>query len=547
MAPSPQVRSLHDCLNPSELRDSLNAAAAARAGSWSIVVPEGDGLATLLSSSGEIGPVEPGVAAALRAVLARTDGRLAPLDGASSSPRAASPLRFRDETYGVFLLDGATDLGWWQEIVDALSPEVVKTQLYETANRESTTSAVKLDALHEAGELVKYVELRVLLTKLMELSVRILRAQVGAIVLVRDGRPATGIEWGLSEEILLALRTGAGEPFLASALERGEPVIIPDAAASPDVDVRDLPVRLRSLVLVPLISQGKRLGAIVVVNAGDDDGPRPEDAEVLRTVANLCAAAVDNAMLYEKTREAERIAAEMGLAAGLQASLLPPPYPANDAFELLGWCMSATETGGDFYDFFDMGQGRTGLVVGDATGHGMRAALAVFIARATLRALLTRSGDLPDIMRTLNDLVERDTEDGRFLTFFFGVFDRRTRVLEYTSAGHDPPFIYRPGDDSLREPRATGIPLGIFPGVPFPTVSVPLEPGDFLVFGTDGIWEAGNRAGELYGKDRLRAAIRAHHALPLAEASERIRRDILEFHDGAERRDDITAVFLRVK
>jgi sigma-B regulation protein RsbU (phosphoserine phosphatase) len=324
-------------------------------------------------------------------------------------------------------------------------------------------------------------------------------------------------------------------------------VLVPDAATSPALDAAGLAVRIQSLLVVPLVVQQRRLGAIVLVNSETDAGLREEDADVLRTVANLCAAAVDNAMLYEEMRRSERIAAEMNLAAGIQNSLLPGDFPDALELSLCGWCMSATETGGDFYDYFDMGDGRTGIVIGDATGHGIGAALFVFIARATLRALLTRTNDLEDIVRTMNDLLEADSDDGHFLTFFFGIFDHDTRVLRFTSAGHDPPFVYRPSADTFLDHRATGIPLGIFPGSRFPTIEIALRSGDFLLFGTDGMWESANPRGELYGKARLRDAIRTHHSRPLADASEAIRQEILAFHESAARRDDITAVFMRVK
>ena len=557
-SPSSPFRRLHDSLDTAELRASVMEATRARPAAWSVVVPEaGDRFSTLLSSAGNHGPVPPEVARTLAVILETAGEGLAPapaIDAASppsgdAAITAAAALRFRDETYGLFLLhdEADADLDGWQEIVDALAPEIVKLQLYEAANRESATSALKLDALHEAGELVKYVDLDVLLTKLMELSVRIMRAEVGAIVLVSEGEITPGIEWGLSETLLRSLRTADGRPFLETALARGEYVLVADTAGSPEIDVTGLDVNLQSLVLVPLLAQERRLGAIAIVNAGGEEGVRGEDADVLRTVANLCAAAVDNAILYARTRETERISAEMNLAASIQNGLLPSSYPENPAFELRGWCMSASETGGDFYDYFGMDGDRTGIVVGDATGHGMGAALMVFIARASLRALLTSTRDLRSVMERMNDLVEADCASDRFLTFFFGTFHHETRALEFTSAGHDPPFLYRPGEDRFLDFQPTGIPLGIFPGSEFPTTEVALSPGDFLLFGTDGIWEAANPRGELFGKDRVRAAIRTHHALPLPEVSERIREEILAFHEGAERRDDITAVFLRVK
>lgn len=552
MAAPAGLRRLHDCLASADLRDAVNAAAAGRDAEWSVVVPdERGGFSTLLSGAGDAGAVPDDEAAALAAILPGAGDRLAALPGGPAGPAggAAAALRFRDETWGLFLLRGAApaDLAWWQEVVDALAPGIVKVQLYEAANREAAAGAAKLDALHEAGALVQYVELDVLLTKLMELSVRTLRAEVGAIALLEDGRISAGIEWGLSEEVLLSLVTPEGEPFVAAALDRGESVVIPDAAVSDRIDVSRLAVRLSSLVLVPLITQGRRLGAILVVNAGGDEGLRAEDADVLRTAANLCAAAVDNAMLYARTREAERISAEMDLAASIQNGLLPSAYPANDAFEMLGWCMSATETGGDFYDFFPMEDGRTGIVIADATGHGMGAALMVFIARASLRALLTASRDLPAVMATLNDLVAADCASDRFLTFLFGAYRPDTRLLEFASAGHDPPFVYRPAEDRFLEFEPSGIPLGIFAGSDFPAVSAPLARGDLLLFGTDGIWEAADPSGRLLGKDRVRELLRVHHGLPLPALSERFREEILAYHAGGERRDDITAVFLRVK
>ena len=117
----------------------------------------------------------------------------------------------------------------------------------------------KLDALNEAGELIKYVDLEVLLSKLMELSVRIMNAQVGAIVLAEEGGFRTGIEWGLSEEILASLRTRSGEPFLRTILDRGEPVLIEDARASELIDTSGLPVHLTSIVAVPLTSQSTNI------------------------------------------------------------------------------------------------------------------------------------------------------------------------------------------------------------------------------------------------------------------------------------------------
>ena len=552
----PVARRLSACLDTEEIRTALDEALPAPGASWSVLFPGESGFSVFTGGPGtHPGPVAAGVAATLeqwwerdeRLVSIEDDVRVAP---DQPTVRAVSPLTFRDEKYGLFLVHGeagqGVDLEWWQEVVDVLGAGIVRAQLYESANREATSSGTKLDALNEAGELVRHVELQLLLTKLMELSIRIMHAQVGAIVLLQDGELTTGIEWGLRDEVLFALQTPDGRPFLKEHVERGEPILVEDAATSDEIDTSGLDVDLRSLLAVPLVSQDRPLGAIVIVNSGDGT-LSPQDADVLATIANMSATAVENAVLYAQTREHERIAHEMNLASDIQKALLPKEHPSTDHLETAGWCMSASETGGDFYDFPDMGEGRTGVVIGDATGHGMGAALIVFIARSTLKALLDGEHDLEKVVTRMNDLVEQELDDDRFITFYFGVFDEATHTLVYTSAGHDPPLVYRPSTDEFFEQIATGTPLGILPGMEFPTEEIVLESGDFLILGTDGIWEARNHEGEFYGKDRLKAIVREVHARPVEEASERIRQQILDFHQGAEQLDDITAVFVRIK
>ncbi|GJM45203.1 MAG: hypothetical protein DHS20C21_20450 [Gemmatimonadota bacterium] len=550
MAPHDIARALHCSLDTEELRGCLDAAARERGASYSVLFP-GEGHYSLFMG-------DPGVAAGfvgadaretLDALVSSLD-HLAPIsgEGCTQGVRAASPLRFKDEKYGLFLLHGAADqdLSWWSEVVEALSSELVKVQLYEAANHESTASLTKLDALNEAGDLVKYVELETLMTKLMELSIRIMHAEVGAIVLDRDDSLTTGIEWGLSEEILFSLRSEDGDPLVETAIRAGEPVFVADAARSTAIDTSALDVNLTSLILVPLVTATKRLGAIVVVNAAGE-GLREDDAEVLSTIAALCSAAVENALLYEATREHERMSAEMNLASDIQASLLPESFEDTPEVEITGWCITASETGGDFYDYFDLGDGKTGIVIADATGHGMGAALIVFIARATLRTLLTQTRLPETVMKVMNNLVEADLEDDRFLTCFFGVLDRKSGQLTYCCAGHDPPVRYRPSTGEHLELEATGLPIGMFAGMDYEVRDTTLESGDFVLMGTDGIWEARNPAGEFYGKERLVELVEQVYDQPLEEGSERIRKDILDFHAGGERRDDITAVMLRMK
>jgi serine phosphatase RsbU (regulator of sigma subunit) len=460
---------------------------------------------------------------------------------------ACAALAFRGERYGLLLLHNvaADALESWQPIVTALASELVKAQVYEAANRESATKSTQLEALREAGDLIRFVDLDVLLARLMELSLEIVKAQVGAILLSEEGKLSMGIEWGLSEKLLLSLRTREGRSFLRTVMARGEPVLVEDAASSDLLDTSGLEVQIQSLLAIPLITRGNKLGMIVLVN-GEGGALDQAGSDVLATMAGVSATALQNAILYRRALEHERISAEMTIASDLQVSLLPASPPAAPGLEFAGWNIPCSETGGDYYDFLDMGEGRIGVVIGDATGHGMGAALLMFIVRSTLRALLTQSRDLAQLVETMNTLVEEAAEPARFMTLFFGVADRAAGKLTYVSAGHDPPLVFSGADGEFRTVDESGVPLGILPDSRYDASEVELVPGDLWVFGTDGIWEARNPKGEFYGKERLHKLVREGTACPVSELSQRIRDDVAAFHDGAEQRDDITAVFMRV-
>jgi sigma-B regulation protein RsbU (phosphoserine phosphatase) len=473
------------------------------------------------------------------------DVRLAP-EGPPVS--AAASLAMRGERYGLFLRLGPPDpdAAAWQPVADALATELVKLQLHESAGQAASRAEAKLAALHEAGELVKHVDLEALLTRLMEMSVRIMRAQVGAIVLRGDDdRLRTRVEWGLTEEFLLSLRTPEDEPFLERTLDRGEAVLIQDAAASPLLETRGLERNLAGLLVIPLNTQAKKLGAVVIANPGEhelDEG----DFEVLSTIANLSASALESALLYQQAAAHHRIEAEMQLAARVQSALLPRRAPLRPGVELAGWNMPCSETGGDYFDFIDLGRGRTAVVVADATGHGMGAALMMFIVRSTLRALLTGQDDLAALMATMNDLVEEASAADRFMTLFVGILDRDGEALTYASAGHDPPLIWCDERGEVEEAQLRpGVPLGVLPGSRYTVHERRLRPGDVWVLGTDGIWEARDESGRFYGKERLKQLLRDGARDPLAKLSEAVKEDVVRFHGDAPHADDITAVFLR--
>lgn len=238
------------------------------------------------------------------------------------------------------------------------------------------------------------------------------------------------------------------------------------------------------------------------------------------------------------------------LAKDVQQQLLPQQAPRVDGLDVAGASVYCDETGGDYYDFFDLsdrdGRGLA-VLIGDVTGHGVAAALLMTTARATLRTLIGREHRLSTLMSDLNDNLAGDTGDGRFMTMnlsFLQVLEDGSVELRWASAGHDPPMFA--DQDGLPPMDGGGIPLGIQSGWVYDEYAARLQPGQVLLIGTDGIWEARNRAGEMFGKDRLREVLRAHREKSAESICSAVIAAVTEFRAGSAQADDITLVVVRV-
>lgn len=239
------------------------------------------------------------------------------------------------------------------------------------------------------------------------------------------------------------------------------------------------------------------------------------------------------------------------LARDVQQHLLPSAPPRLDGFDIAGASIYCDQTGGDYLDYIELergGRGRLGIAVGDVSGHGVPAALLMTTARALLRGYAHEAAQTCDLVDSVNVHLARDVQGGQFMTLFLMVISRDSRTLEYVSAGHEPAFYYCPDDDGFHDLEEGGIPLGIDAQWHYESHDVEgcLAPGRVIVVATDGLWEARNPAGEMFGKERLRALIRKHHR----ESAERIRLAVTDaveaFRAGERAADDVTLAVVKV-
>src|SRR5215208_5650569 len=248
--------------------------------------------------------------------------------------------------------------------------------------------------------------------------------------------------------------------------------------------------------------------------------------------------------LEQERIERERIEQELRVARSIQQASLPESVPELEGWQITPFYQPAREVGGDFYDFFELPEGRLGLVVGDATGKGVPAALVMASARSMLRAVAQGTEHSPGgVLGRINDALATDIPPNMFITCFYAILDPESASLSYANAGHDLPYLWHGGDAG--ELRARGMPLGLMPGMSYEEGEISLREGNCVLFYSDGLVEAHDPTGEMFGFPRLRALV-AEHAEEERPLEDFLMEELYSFvGDGWEQEDDITLLTLR--
>ena len=249
--------------------------------------------------------------------------------------------------------------------------------------------------------------------------------------------------------------------------------------------------------------------------------------------------------LEQEIRERERVEQELRVARSIQQASLPKEVPTLEGWKLSPYYQPAREVGGDFYDFFDLEEGRMGVVVGDATGKGMPAALMAEATSNMLRAVARALGSSSpqEVLVQVNETLLARIPPNMFVTCFYAILDPKSGYLSYANAGHDLPYVRRDGGE-CEELRARGMPLGLMPGMSYEEKETILEAGQAALFYSDGLVEAHDPKGEMFGFPRLRALIAEHGEESSLE--EFLLEQLYSFvGEGWEQEDDITLLTLR--
>jgi len=338
---------------------------------------------------------------------------------------------------------------------------------------------------------------------------------------------------------LVEPRLKMGEGFLGTVAQSGKPIISEDVSLDPRYfEARS---RTRSEMIAPIISNERVIGVFDLESdhlAEYDE----DDLAVLNLLASHVAIIIEKVQLHEHMVEKKRIEAQLEIARQVQLELLPDRDPQLKDFDMSAYVFPTEEVSGDYYDWVKIFDDQIGIVVADAVGKGIPAALLMSFLRASLRASV-QVGYAPHIaMSKVNNLLWDSVEDHQFITAIYGILDETNRTLVFSNAGHNPPLLMS-ADGTYRYVEYGDTPLGMFYDARFHQHFILFEPGQTMVIYTDGITEASDDAGEEYGQERLAKIVHAGLDLPAKKMIDHIRKDVADF-TGRKFLDDDGTLFI---
>src|ERR1700680_5144458 len=339
------------------------------------------------------------------------------------------------------------------------------------------------------------------------------------------------------------LRAASSEGIVGAAATLKQPVRVPDVT----VDPRYLMVNpeTRSELAIPMMHKGKVIGVLDLespqLNYFTDD-----HVQTLSILAANFAVSLENARLYEQVaRDEARLERGLQAAKRIQGALLRSVPTEDFGLDMAARYLSAREVGGDLYEFLRYGPQQLGIALGDVSGKGTAAALYGAVAIGIMRSLAPQKLQPAELLKQMNQLVGERRIEGRFMTACFATWQKGRSKLRVANAGQSQPLLYKDGRCGKIE--LTGFPLGIYEDVTYDEWGVTLEPGDILVFHSDGIAETTNSDGLFFGTARLRKLIEDKHEVTAAELADIVLREVDFFADSAPLADDRTLVVLKVR
>ncbi len=418
---------------------------------------------------------------------------------------------------------------------------IENARLYTRVARQAQT----LEVLNEISrELTSILDVDALLERVGQLLRRIIDFQMFSVWLLNENEQVLENRYA----VRFGQRFYPGENIplhrglVGVSMDERRLVHVPDVRKDPRYHMFN--PEARSEMAVPLIYKGKVIGVLDVehtrTNYFNEDHER-----AMTTLSAQIAISIENAQLYQRVAHQEqRLERDLAMAREVQLRLLPPVKPQHNHAEFSTRFIPARTIGGDIYDFVRYDANRSAVVLGDVSGKATAAALYAALVSGIMRSAASRLLSPSELLESLNDSLQERKVDSQYVVMLYSLWNDENRTLQIANAGATQPLFCRNGEvDTV---HAEGFPLGMFPNVKYEEFSLSTQPGDSLIFFSDGITDAQNMNGDMFGDDRLKLVVKKNAQKSASKIADAILSEVAKFQGERERFDDETVVVLKV-
>jgi sigma-B regulation protein RsbU (phosphoserine phosphatase) len=423
-----------------------------------------------------------------------------------------------------------------------IAQAIENARLYTRVSRQARA----LEVLNEiAVELASILDLGPLLERIGQLLRRLIDYQMFTIMLLDDKGETliTRYAWRFGYAHAPVRRIPITSGLVGAAVSEWRTINVPDVSKDPRYLAMN--PETKSELIVPLFYKGRVIGVLDLEHTRSGFF-NEEHERMLTTLGAQVAIAIENARLYQAVRRQEaQLEKDIAMAREVQLRLLPPQPPKHAHAEMAVRFLPARSIGGDLYDFLEYGPDRTAIVLGDVSGKAAPAALFAALVSGIMRSAAQQQPDPAQMLVLLNDALQERKLDSQYVTLLYALWNDENQTLQVANSGAVQPVFCRAGQ-SLTV-KAEGFPLGMFPDVTYEELNVATQPGDVVVFISDGISDAENEQEEMYGQDRLADLLCANRDRPAQEIADEILDDVSRFQGAKDRFDDETIIVLKVR
>jgi serine phosphatase RsbU (regulator of sigma subunit)/putative methionine-R-sulfoxide reductase with GAF domain len=490
----------------------------------------------------------------------------------------AVPLRIGNAIIGVLDVQSAevndfndSDLFVIQTLADQIAVAIDSANSYTAQREEAWTLNALLQIAEHTGQATTLADLTAAAVRLPPLLIGCVRCY--CLLWERDVRHFTllsayGLPQAVRNSLIGSVIELSAAPVLAHMIRESEtggsirPFILNTATDNPAALPQIINVAgSGSLAVIPMRTRASLIGALILDYDDQHLHLTTRQTNLCTGAANQIAGALESMLLAREAEEAARMEQELQVAREIQTALLPSSLPVIAGWQIAAMWRSARIVGGDFYDFWilphdgsqaDPGPGQLqpsayelGFVIADVSDKGVPAAMFMAMARSLVRAAALDGSTTDRALQRANRWIDRDSESGMFVTLFYARLNPATGQLRYTSAGHNPPILFRCASQQTEELRTPGIALGVLKEVRLVEAATTLEHGDVLVCYTDGVSEAINDRSEALGTERLHAIIREHHTQSADTICNAILTTVSTHARGQPHFDDVTLLVIK--